>query len=61
MQPNKVDTDKAKNRIFFCWNDKDHKDTYSEFKWEQEYVKNKPVKCPACNQYHKVTMRMGDG
>lgn len=60
MQPNKIETDKAKNRIFFCWNAECHKDSYSEFKWEQEYNKNIAVKCPVCKQYHKVTMRIGD-
>jgi ssDNA-binding Zn-finger/Zn-ribbon topoisomerase 1 len=61
MQTNKVENDKPKNKVFFCWNTKDHKNTFAEYTWEQEYIKNKPVKCPICHQYHKVTMRMGDG
>jgi hypothetical protein len=60
MQTNKIITDKPKKKIFFCWNAKDHKDTYSEFAWEEEYNKNKIAICPICKQSHKVTMRMGD-
>jgi hypothetical protein len=59
MQTNKVDTDKSIKKVFFCWNAKDHKQSYSEYMWEEEYIKNKLVTCPICKQYHKVTMRMG--
>lgn len=60
MQTNKSEPKKANVKLFFCWNVKDHKETYDVYSWSQEYIRGAMVKCPACGQYHKVTMRMGE-
>ena len=52
--------EKSKKRIFFCWNNKGHKTTYSEYMWEAELKRNEPMMCPVCGQTHKITMRMGN-
>jgi hypothetical protein len=53
--------EKPRKKVFFCWNNKAHPATYSEYMWEAEYTRNnEAVACPICGQTHKVTVRMGE-
>jgi hypothetical protein len=60
MQINRVVNEKPKEKIFFCWNNTGHPETYSEYKFSKIYNRNEIVSCPVCGQCHKITMRMGE-
>ena len=52
------DATKDGKRIYFCWNAKEHPETYSEIIFDGNQRPGELIECPVCHKYHKITERM---
>jgi len=54
----KQDVNKESKKVYFCWNAKEHPNTYSEIIFDGNPKSNELVECPVCHKYHKITQRL---